>query len=233
MQQVLRLAVLLECLFTIAGAQSTLEWWEQLLESPYGGKHTGVKLFDINNDGFDDVFYSAGRHSVDQSYIRINLGFDEFGDHNFSDPIPIGDPGGFYQVDVAPLSSLSNGSVAVLLAGGTCGDLNACELSSEQPAVVLDVSVSGCTAFEPSEPCVSSYSKIWEDPSPEGDRNGAFGISMGDGSDPALILVGKHGIKIFESSNGGFPDSPTYHLTQTEKQESMNASIRRPDIRSS
>ena len=212
---------------SFASSQSALGWWDQVLESPYGGKHTGVKLFDVNNDGFDDILFAAGRHSIDQSYVRINLGFDDEGYHQFSDPIPLGSPGGFYQIDVARLSSLGSDHVAVLLAGGSCGDPNACELGEEQPAVMLDVHITGCSVFEPHKYCTWSYTEIWSDLTPEGDRNGAFESSIGDGVDPAVILVGKHGIKVFEPSNGVFPAFPTYHLTQAQKQQGTSATIRR------
>lgn len=227
MERAIRVSTLSVCLLRCSYGQPNLNWWPQVLESPYGGEHTGVKVFDANNDGYGDLFFAAGRHGIDQSYMRMNLGFDEMGYHRFSDPIPIGEPGGFYQVAITRLSSLPQNHIGVLLAGGTCGEPEVCENGSEQPAVLLDVAVTGCSVFQPWLPCSASYSVIWEDPSPGGDRNGAFEMSLGDTVDPAMILIGKEGIKVFEPSDGVYSDTPTFLLTQAEKRAETNAFIRR------
>jgi hypothetical protein len=91
-----------------------LEWTSQVLPSPFGGRHTGVATHDLNGDGYQDLLFSAGRHGVDQSFALINLGFQKNdGTFRFSDPIRIGNPGGFYQIDASALSSLEDNHVAL------------------------------------------------------------------------------------------------------------------------
>ena len=64
-----------------------------------------MTVFDINQDGYQDIFYSAGRHSIDQSYVIINLGpiynsECEFLKYQFSNPLKLGPRNGYFQIDV-------------------------------------------------------------------------------------------------------------------------------------
>jgi hypothetical protein len=197
-----------------------LEWTSQVLPSPFDGQHTGVAVYDLNADGYLDVLYAAGRHGIDQPFALINLGFNNDGAFRFSEPVKIGDPGGYYQIDVAPLSSLQPGHVAVLLAGGTCGESNACTVGDVQAAVVLDVVVSQCSVEEPDATCQSSYTTIWTDENPAGDRNGAFSLPLGDESgDSAIVLAGKGGLSVFEPQNGHYTNPATFSLIEDVEQD--------------
>jgi hypothetical protein len=197
-----------------------LEWTSQFLPSPFQGQHTGVAVYDLNGDGYLDVLYAAGRHGIDQPFALITLGFNNDGTFRFSEPVLIGEPGGYYQIDVAPLSSLEQGHVAVLLAGGTCGDSTLCTSGDIQAAVVLDVVVSQCSVDQPDEKCQSSYTTIWTDENPMGDRNGAFSLPLGDGSgDSAIVLAGKGGLGVFEPQNGQYTNPASFSLIEDVEQD--------------
>jgi hypothetical protein len=216
----------------LAAAQETsdlpeLDWYWQVLPAPYGGQHTGVATYDVNQDGYADLVFAAGRHGVDQSFIHINLGFDELGYFRFSEALPIGEAGSFYETDVRVLSQLAEGHVGVLLGGGSCNDPELCAGGVKEPAVVLDVVVSGCSALEPDVPCHVESSIIWQDPHPTGDRSAAFHSDLGDGADPAIVLVGEGGITIYEPTNGQFGSAPAFTLTTAEKTGETGAFIRR------
>jgi hypothetical protein len=209
-------------------AANALEWTSQVLSTPFDGQHTGVAVYDLNGDGYLDVLYAAGRHGIDQPYALINLGFnnDNNNDDNgtttfrFSEPVKIGNPGGYYQIDVAPLSSLPPGHVAVLLAGGTCGESTSCTPGDVQAATVLDVAVAQCSVHEPDATCQSSYTTIWTDENPAGDRNGAFSQPLGDGSgDSAIVLAGKGGLSVFEPQNGQYTNPATFSLIEDVEQD--------------
>lgn len=197
-----------------------LEWTSQFLPSPFQGEHTGVAVYDLNGDGYLDVLYAAGRHGIDQAFALINLGYNDDRTFRFSEPVPIGVPGGYYQIDVAPLSSLAEGHVAVLLAGGTCGEPTACTPGDVQAATVLDVVVSQCSVDQPEVKCQSSYIAIWTDENPAGDRNGAFSLPFGDGSgDSAIVLAGKGGLAIFEPQNGQYTNPASFSLIEDVEQD--------------
>ena len=114
---------------------------------------------------------------IDQSYALINLGPATSNAHDtnsangflWSHPLPLGNPGGYYQVDVAPLSSLEEGRLAVLLAGGVCTQKNFCTPGSLTPAVVMDAgtglsaaaAVAGLRAVAAAVLCL----RIWRVPS--------------------------------------------------------------------
>jgi hypothetical protein len=199
-----------------------IEFSMQALGVPFAGQHTGVAVFDLNGDGRLDLLFSSGRHWVDQSYVMMNLGIIDSSDdqhhpqYKFSKEYPIGKPGGYYQVDASTLSSLNdNGErmnhTAVLLAGSDCSvshdnEFGSCELGSTDAAVLLDVTVQGCSVFEPYEPCRVTWKEVWREPNPQGNRNGAFAATLGDGIDPAIVLVGKGGISIFEPRHGKYDD---------------------------
>jgi hypothetical protein len=186
-------------------------WTRQSIPSFYRGDHSGAAVYDLNHDGYNDLLFAAGRYGVDQSYAMINLGYkDEDGTLRFSDPIPIGYPGGYFQIDVFPLSSLDEGHVSVLLVGGTCIQPYVCDLGSHEPAVLLDVTVTACSVTQPDVACQSSFKTIWQDANPSGDRNGAFAPCLGDGTDPAIVLVGSGSISIFEPKNGAYVKTPAF-----------------------
>ena len=207
-------------LMTLQAARAVEDWTAQRLGVPFGGQHTGVAVFDLNGDGSLDILFAAGRHRTDQSYALVNLGYFGNGTFRFSDPIPIGDPGGYYQVDATSLSSLSRGHTAVLLAGGSGS-------AGVQPAVVLNVSVTGCSVNEPKVPCESSVSVIWKDENPQGDRNGAFAPTLGDGTDSAIILAGNGCVTVFEPVNGTFSNPPSFVLLPDDKVPDDNDNIKR------
>lgn len=203
---------------------SALEWHSQNLGQPYGGQHTGVAVYDLNGDGFLDLLFAAGRHSLDTAFVLINLGRNDTKDDGkpefvFSDPLPL-QYGGFYQVDVATLSSLDPGHLAVLLAGGT-GVFNT-------PAVILDVLVSGCSVQYPLRECQLNASVIWTEPDPAGNRDGQFSFELGNDVDPALVLVGAGCLAIYHpTKDGNFPDTPDFSMTPEEKVTDFEDGIRR------
>lgn len=199
------------------------QWFAQNLGQPFGGAHTGVAVYDLNGDGYDDLLFAAGRHQIDTAYALINLGYtdDDRLEFRFSDPLPL-EVGSFYQIDVAPLSSLPKGHVAVLLAGGTCENYFVC-IDAFQPALLLSVLVEGCSAYNPDAPCflwVSSEA-LWEEPEREdsGNRNGAFSMEFGNGIDPAIVLVGQGGLSIFHPNDFGeySKTDPDYVLEAEDK----------------
>jgi hypothetical protein len=205
------------------------KWKQQSLPTPENsrGEHTGVAIYDVNGDGYDDVLFAAGRHSVDQSYALINLGKNENSyTIRFSEAISLGRPGGFYQIDASSLSSLEEGHVAVLLAGGTCSVEKMCQPGSNQSAIVLDVSIQGCSVNKPDRKCRSTVIEIWRDGDPAGDRNGAFAPTLGNNGalgDPAIVLAGRDCIKIFEpNADGTFPTPPTFVVIPQNKVTSNN-----------
>jgi hypothetical protein len=211
----------------IAVVDAAKRWKQQSLPTPANslGEHTGVAVYDLNGDGYDDLLFAAGRHSVDQSYALINLGKNVNGTVRFSEAIPLGRPGGFYNVDASPLSSLEEGHVAVLLAGGTCAVAALCQPGSHQPAIVLDVSIKACSVSTPDRRCKSSVREIWRDADPQGDRNGAFAPTLGNGLDPAIVLAGRSCISIFEPTDAGaFPAGlpPTFLVTPQAKVSNSN-----------
>jgi len=200
---------------------TALDFETQNLGIPYAGQHTGLAAADLNNDGYLDLLFSAGRHSLDQSFALVNLGLKADGTIRFSEPLAIGDPGGYYQVDTSRLSSLDPAHHAVLLAGGSCTrtsptQFGSCTPGSVTAAVLLDVVVTGCSVTEPNAPCQVSWSKIWEDPNAAGDRNGAFAPDLGDGTDPAIVLVGLGCLVIYEPTNGAYGE-PAFALLPEDK----------------
>jgi hypothetical protein len=88
------------------------QWHLQNLGMPFEGAHTGLAVYDLNGDGYEDILFAAGRHQIDTAYALINLGpADPSGeslDIRFSEPLTLR-TGTFYQVDVSPLSSLEEG----------------------------------------------------------------------------------------------------------------------------
>lgn len=186
----------------------------QILETPFLGQHVGLAISDINKDGAPDVLVAAGRHWVDQSYALINLGpiISENGDFEgvrFSEALPMGPPGGYYQIDVAPSFLQTKPSYdkgthhsTVLLVGGTCHDdtptqFGSCVKEENTPARLLQVGVSGCNVHNPNVECNLDWDLVWEDQHPRGDRNGGFAYFQ-DSIHPSIALLGQGGVEIYQ-----------------------------------
>mmetsp|Transcript_8173 Transcript_8173/g.17758 ORF Transcript_8173/g.17758 Transcript_8173/m.17758 type:complete len:488 (-) Transcript_8173:137-1600(-) len=180
----------------------------QSLDAPYYGQHVGLSIADLNGDGLPDLLFAAGRHWIDQPYALINLGpkrddSGRFDGLRLSPPLPVGDPGGYYQIDAgAAVDRDGRRRTEVLLAGGTChettpNDLGSCEYDENTPARVLRVTmdVEGCSARRPEAECVLEWREEWRHPDPRGDRNGGF-VAFG-GEERSVVLVGQGGVEIF------------------------------------
>jgi hypothetical protein len=205
-------AALLLSLQHAAAQQQHLENTSQVLETPFLGQHVGLATFDVNNDGAPDILFAAGRHWVDQSYALINLGpmhnsDGEFEGIRFSSALPVGPPGGYYQIDAAPSSRSSSSTyddsthTMVLLVGGTCHEdtpnkYGSCVIGENTPARLLEVNVSGCSIQYPDVECKLEWEQIWEDPHARGDRNGGFAYFQ-DTLHPSIALLGQGGVEIF------------------------------------
>lgn len=207
--------------------QQTLTILRQELGNPYEGQFTGIDSADLNNDGIPDLLVSAGRHWIDQSYALINLGSNSEG-AIFSDPLPMGPSGGYYNVDVGSFASLPAGHHGVLLAGGICtitrrNQFGQCQFGQTTSAILLDVIVTGCSVGDPHTPCHLSWTTVWQDGSSErtrGDRNGALSYDLGNGDDPAIVLVGGAGANIFEppflKPNDRSRSQPTFTISSED-----------------
>ena len=224
------LARALLLLYTVGnGGLSALDWHRQYLGHPFNGQHSGIAIYDLNGDGYDDILFSAGRHSVDQSFAFITLGFDhDTRNFRFSIPLPLGYPGGFNNVDVAHLSSLPPGHVAVMLAGGACTDTAACKRDVLEPAVLLDVFVTGCSVDDPDGRCIIDSTRVvWREGVASGNRNGALSAILTGGPDSAIVLVGKAGLTVYHPYNGEYRGTPDYKLSTEDKLPHVDDAIDR------
>lgn len=125
--------------------------------------------------------------------VDENANRTAIGGVRWSRPLPFGNPGGYYQVDVAPLSTLAQGHHAVLLAGGICTNKNYCTPGNLTPAVLLDAKFHGCSAKDTNpDPmsCQVDWSPIWTETPATGNRNGAFSTILGPPGEPVIVLVG-------------------------------------------
>lgn len=209
-------AVACPCLICLAVALSATltraELLDQSLPTPYYAQDTGIASHDLNGDGANDLLFATGRHWVDQPYALINLGprYDENGDFvgiRFSEALPIGRPGAFYQVDTLDINSKESFSTArktkVLLVGGTCNkpdsnDFGGCSPGVSTPARVFVVSMSkyGCSVTNPDAECYLDYDRVWMHDNPQGDRNGGFITTAS--SDDSFALLGQGGCEIYK-----------------------------------
>jgi hypothetical protein len=224
--------LLLAChtlLLQTAEEESISPYISQILDTPFLGQHVGLASYDINNDGTPDLLFAAGRHWVDQSYALMNLGpqFDSHGDFigvRFSPALPVGPPGGYYQIDVAPspqTASSSSDVIAhnmVLLVGGTCHDdtpnqYGSCVIGENTPARLMEVSVSGCSIQHPDVECKLQWEQVWEDSNPMGDRNGGFAYFHYN-PHPSIVLLGQGGVTIY---NHPYRQEPEFNVRPPEK----------------
>ena len=199
-----------------SAATALVEPISQILPTPFLGQHVGLAIFDINHDGAPDILFAAGRHWVDQSYALINLGqiFNSEGDFEgmrFSSALPVGPPGGYYQIDAAPTSSDNTTQIMVLLVGGTCHvdtptQYGSCVIGENTPARLLEVDVSGCSIQNPDVECKLEWEEVWEDPHARGDRNGGFAY-FEDTLHPSIALLGQGGVEIYHHSYQQEPSS--------------------------
>eukprot|EP00977_Amphora_coffeiformis_P004241 scaffold896_cov172-Amphora_coffeaeformis.AAC.8 len=186
------------------------DWLPQRLPSPYEGQYTSLASADLNSDGYPDLLISAGKHWVDQPYVLMNLGNDDnSGGVRWSDPLPIGPPAGYYAVEAGRFSFLPADAWGVLLAGGDCkypvpNQFGSCVPGTTSPALLLKVSVQGCLAGT-TGPCNLEWDIVWQDMTHRGDRNGALAYDLGNGVDPAIVLTGVGGVRVFEHPYGTLP----------------------------
>jgi hypothetical protein len=134
--------------------------------------------------------------------------------------------GSSYQVGVAKFSALEDGHVAVLLAGATC---YVCQ-NSFQPAVLLDVKVSGCSVHNKDAACEIEVVPLWTEPDlgDSGNRNGALSMELGDGTDPSIVLVGSGCLTIYHPHNGTYNgEKPDYLLIPEDKVTQFNDAVSR------
>lgn len=209
----------------------------QVLPTPFNGQHVGLAFADINGDGAQDLLLAAGRHWIDQSYALINLGkkYNENGVFvgvRFSEALAVGEPGGYYQIDVAAnvnshrasSSPTSQTTHSVLLVGGTChynltNSFGTCQYGENTPARVLEVTMNsneGCSIHNPDAECSLEWREVWADPSPEGDRNGGFAYFGDENNDsPSVVLLGQGGIEVFNPvlQRGGETDASTSYVS--------------------
>ena len=178
-----------------------MTWTSQDLGIQYGGGENGVAIADLNNDGANDILFAAGYPSNPrQPFALINVGKSTSANtFSFSDPVPISTRGSYTKVDIA---SLSSGRTVVLLAGGKClqhqtGCLN-------DPAILLELEVSGCGYWPLETRCSSESSVKWTDPSVGNDLHALFSPELGDGIDPAIITAGDRGISVFPPRRGKY-----------------------------
>lgn len=109
-------------------------------------------------------------------------------------------------MDAGEFASLSAGHHGVLLAGGSCKQMKRnqfgrCREHDRTPALLMDVTVDGCSVQDPRAACRLSADIVWQDESIEGKkghRNGALSHELGGGGDPAIVLVGGAGATVYE-----------------------------------
>ena len=189
----------------------------QELPAPFHGQHTGVAIADLNGDGAPDLLFAAGRHWVDQPFALLNLGPDlrddddaatgtgtgtgtggggggRFRGVRFSDALPLGPPGGYYQVDALAAKASGGGGGAgddddarvtstVLLVGGTChvekpSDFGSCVKASLDREVFDFRDAPGLTRCPPFKtlPAIPGLEHVRNS---AGGRRGAGGVLRG------------------------------------------------------
>ena len=178
------------------------------------------------------LYHLQGRHSIDQSYALMNLGpvssnqtvtgAKSFGGFLWSRELPFGSPGGYYQVDVAPLSTLDDGHLGVLLAGGICTRRNFCVPGTKTPAVLLDAHFYGCSAtdeYPDPHSCQVEWNLVWTETPATGNRNGALSTFLGKPGKPVIVLVGGGRLTVthWDDKIKGYPTTPDYELLAEDK----------------
>ena len=227
---------LLLCLASALSATlARAELLDQSLPTPYYAQDTGIASADLNGDGANDLLFATGRHWVDQSYALINLGprYDDNGDFvgtRFSEALPIGRPGAFYQVDTLKIDPESTVSTAqktkVLLVGGSCNqpdrnDFGSCTPGVSTPARVFVVTMSryGCSVTNPDAECNLDFDRIWIHDDPKGDRNGGFITTAS--SDDSFALLGQGGCEIFRFNGDTYEPSFSLATAANDDPRSM------------
>jgi hypothetical protein len=157
-----------------------------------------------------------------------------FGGFRWSKALPIGPPGGYYQVDVADIDVLEEDHVGVLLAGGVCTRPEYCPPGLLTPAVLLDLTVFGCSAsdeYPDPEACQVEWKVIWTETPATGNRNGALSTMLGEPGKPVIVLVGGGRLTVTHWSDavGGYPTEPDYTLLAEDKILDEDDDINRKD----
>ena len=191
-----------------SGISAVNGWTQQTLPQPASshGFHNGVAMYDMNDDGVNDILVCGGTSSsqMEQPYILINQGNLD-GTFLFSEPLEIGVPGIYSKCEATWLED--QGTYAVLLVGTECAE-------NCLPSVkLLSVHVTGCNFYDPNGPCSHNSTEIWG----RGglDINEFHDVSFLDyasGVSPALIVAARRNVMVFESDGTSFPVFPTFNI---------------------
>ncbi|KAL7471240.1 hypothetical protein ACHAXS_011548 [Conticribra weissflogii] len=238
-------------LFANSTATETKTIPSQALPTPFYGQHVGVTHADLNGDGAPDLLFAAGRHWLDQSYALINLGRKHFDDKDgdgdgdedkmrsegvrFSEALPIGPPGSYYQIDAVSVAAASDAAASsvrsrgdaaitkILLVGGTChydepNSFGSCRPGENTAARVLHVAMDrdGCSVIRPDDECNLTWEEVWLDDHPNGDRNGGFAHFGQMMSEPSVVLLGQGGVEVYHPVLQG--DEQSGRLQQQSRQ---------------
>ena len=200
-------------------------------------------LFSAGRHNLDQSFAYINLGRTEQEEDGTNTDTEEGKNSviRWSEALQVGPVGGYYQVDAfSGLATLEEGHTAVLLAGGGGFAIGTI------PARLLDVHVTGCitqyddddddssfvisndnndsSSTSSSSNCTLEWTQIWEDPYPQGDRNGALAPTITNlvTEDPAIVLTSSACTAIFlpDTTTGLYPETATYILTPDQKDPS-------------